>query len=130
MSWHEVPWHWVPWHWAFWREASWYELAGIALLVLAAAIALTHRRATLFVQTLPVAAIGVAVLYRAQWALVIGAVLASIWLLDQALSWRRRDPVQVHRLRFPAHALMSVLSLAVAVVVWLAVAAAHIGPAV
>jgi hypothetical protein len=117
-------------HGVSWHHMSWYELAGIALLVLAGAIALTHRRATLFVQTLPVAAVGVAVLYRSQWALVIGAVLASVWLLDQALSWRPRDPVRVHRLRFPAHALMSALSLAVAVIVWLAVAAAHIAPAV
>jgi hypothetical protein len=108
---------------------SWYEIAGIALLGLAGAIALTHRRATLIVQTLPVVAIGVAVLNRAQWALVVGAVLASVWLLDQALSWRRRDPVRVHRLRFPAHVLMSAVSVAVAVVVWLAVAAAHITPA-
>jgi hypothetical protein len=36
----------------------------------------------------------------------------------------------VHRLRFPAHVLLSAVSLAVAVVVWLAVAAAHITPAV
>lgn len=109
---------------------SWYAIAGTALLVLAAAVVLTHRRPSLLVQALPIPVVAILVLCRQPAALVVGAVVASVWLLDQALSWRPHDPVRVHRLRPAAHAAMSALSLVVAVVAWIAVAAAHIGPAV
>jgi len=105
-----------------------YVVAGSALLVLAAAIALTHRRgvtatrdrrlSTLIGQVAPIALLAWLILRGEPWALVAGAVFASIWLIDQALSWRERLPSA------RAHAVLSVVSLAVAAVAWLAVAAA------
>jgi heme O synthase-like polyprenyltransferase len=105
-----------------------YSLAGIGLLVLAAFIALTHRRLALIAQTVPVLLLGLLVLDHLRWALVVGAVFASIWLLDQALSWRRHDPVQVHRPSWPMHALLTLVSLGVAALTWAAVAGVSVTP--
>jgi hypothetical protein len=105
-----------------------YGIAGIALIVLAAFIALTHRRLTLIAQTLPVLLIGLLVLDHLRWALVTGAVFASVWLLDQLLSWRRHDPVQVHRPSWPVHALLTLVSLGVAALTWAAVAGVPVTP--
>ena len=105
-----------------------YGLAGIGLIVLAAFIALTHRRLTLIAQTLPVLLIGLLVLDHLRWALVTGAVFASVWLLDQLLSWRRHDPVQVHRPSWPVHALLTLVSLGVAALTWAAVAGVPVTP--
>ena len=105
-----------------------YGLAGIGLIVLAAFIALTHRRPALVAQTLPVLLLGVLVLDHLRWALVTGAVFASVWLLDQLLSWRRHDPVQVHRPSWPVHALLTLVSLGVAALTWAAVAGVPVTP--
>jgi hypothetical protein len=105
-----------------------YSLAGIGLLVLAAFIALTHRRLALVAQTLPVLLIGLLVLDHLRWALVVGAVFASVWLLDQALSWRRHDPVQAHRPSWPVHVLLTLVSLGVAALTWAAVAGVSVTP--
>jgi hypothetical protein len=105
-----------------------YSLAGIGLLILAVFIALTHRRLALVAQTLPVVLLGLLVLDHLRWALVVGAVFASVWLLDQLLSWRRHDPVQVHRPIWPVHALLTLVSLGVAVLTWAALAGVAVTP--
>jgi hypothetical protein len=105
-----------------------YDLAGIGLLVLAAFIALTHRRLALVAQTLPVLLLGLLVLDHLRWALVTGAVFATVWLLDQLLSWRRHDPVQLHRPSWPVHGLLSLVSLGVAALTWAAVAGVPVTP--
>ncbi len=119
----------------------WYTIAGFAMLALAGAVALTHRSGVtathsrgigaLLLQVVPMLALALLTLDHQQWALVVGAIFASVWLLDQLLSWRRRDPVRPRRSPRPspaAHALLSLVSLAVAALTWAAVAAAHITP--
>jgi hypothetical protein len=76
--------------------------------------------------------LGLAMLLGFRPALVIAAVFNSVWLLDQLLSWRRRDPARPRRTARPRplpHALLSVVSLAAAVVAWVAVAVVHVSAA-
>jgi len=112
---------------------TWYALGGAAQLLLAGALLLTrrHHPARQLVEVVPMLALGVATLLGADWALVTGAVFASVWLLDQVLSWRTRDPGRQRdepaRGR-PAHVLLGLASVVVAALSWAAVAGAHVAP--